>query len=89
MVIWRESGGRLGYLLVQEWAVLLLSLALAAVRKFMVTKLQWLTLLRQSQFKLHLNFTAAAEGHGQDLSAAWTNDENFQGLERYLCAKNY
>ena len=28
----------------QEWVVLLLSLALAAVRKLMVTELQWLTL---------------------------------------------
>ena len=37
--------GWAGYLLAQEWAVLLLSLALAAVRKFMVTKLQWLTLV--------------------------------------------
>ena len=44
MVIWCESSGGLGYLLVQEWTVLLLSLALAAVRKFMVTELQWLTL---------------------------------------------
>ena len=41
-----EASGRgPGYLLVQEWAVLLLSLALAAVRKFMVTELQWLTLV--------------------------------------------
>ena len=37
-----------GYLLVQEWGVLLLSLALAAVQKFMVTELQWLTLAAQS-----------------------------------------
>ena len=36
----REWQGGAGYLLAQEWAVLLLSLALAAVRKFMVTKLQ-------------------------------------------------
>ena len=34
-----------GYLLAEEWAVLLFSLALAAVRIFMVTELQWLTLL--------------------------------------------
>ena len=34
----------MGYLLAQEWAALMLSLALAAVRKFMVTELQWLTL---------------------------------------------
>ena len=34
-----------GYLLAQEWAALMLSLALAAVRKFMVTELQWLTLV--------------------------------------------
>ena len=34
----------MGYLLAQEWATLMLSLALAAVRKFMVTELQWLTL---------------------------------------------
>ena len=34
----------MGYLLAQEWAVLLLPLALAAVQKFMVTELQWLTL---------------------------------------------
>ena len=44
MVIWCKSGGGLGYLFVQEWAVLLLSLALAPVREFMVTELQWLTL---------------------------------------------
>ena len=44
----------------------------------------------QSQFKLHINFTTAAEGHGQALSAAWTHDENFQGLEdTYLGAKNH
>ena len=35
----------MGYLLAQEWAALMLSLALAAVRKFMVTELQWLTLM--------------------------------------------
>ena len=35
----------MGYLLAQEWAALMLSLALAAVRKFMVTELQWLTLV--------------------------------------------
>lgn len=29
-----------------------------------------------------------AEGHGQVLSAAWTNDKIFQGLERYLGAKS-
>ena len=46
--------GEPGYLLVQEWTVLLLSLVLAAVRKFMVTELQWLTLQRvnQNSFKL-------------------------------------
>ena len=44
MVIWCESGGGPGYHLVQEWTVLLLSLAFATVRKFMVTELQWLTL---------------------------------------------
>ena len=44
----RESGrGGAGYLLAQEWAILLLSLALAAVRKFMVTELQWLTLVQE------------------------------------------
>ena len=48
MVIWYESGGGPGYLLVQEWAVLLLSLALVAIRKFMVTELQWLTLASQN-----------------------------------------
>ena len=53
MLLWRfvaaraigqKSGRGPGYLLVQEWAVLLLSLALAAVRKFIVTELKWLTL---------------------------------------------
>ena len=48
MVIRCESGGGPGYLLVQEWTVLLLSLALAAVQKFMVTELQWLTLLNST-----------------------------------------
>ena len=42
--IGRKSGRGPGYLLVQEWSVLLLSLALAAVRKFIVTELKWLTL---------------------------------------------
>ena len=42
--IGRKSGRGPGYLLVQEWAVLLLSLALAAVRKFIMTELKWLTL---------------------------------------------
>ena len=44
VVIWCESGRGAGYLLAQEWVVLLLSLALAAVRKFIVAELQWLTL---------------------------------------------
>ena len=38
----------MGYLLAQEWAALMLSLALAAVRKFMVTELQWLTLVKKA-----------------------------------------
>ena len=48
MVIWCWSGGGAGYLLAQEWAALMLSLALAAVRKFMVTELQWLTLYSET-----------------------------------------
>ena len=43
----------MGYLLAQEWAALMLSLALAAVRKFMVTELQWLTLHRNVQKYCH------------------------------------
>ena len=39
------GGGGAGYLVAQEWTVLLLSLALAAVRKFLVTKLRCLTLV--------------------------------------------
>ena len=45
MLEWRGGGGGGGGLpFAQEWAVLLLSLALAAVQKFMVTELQWVTL---------------------------------------------
>ena len=40
------GGGGAGYLLAQEWAALMLSVALAVVRKFMVTELQWHTLYR-------------------------------------------
>ena len=39
----------------QEWAVLLLPLALAAVRKFMVTELQWLTLVKYLTDEQHCN----------------------------------
>ena len=54
-----------GYLLAQEWAALMLSLALAAVRKFMVTELQWLTLPYSSPknqvhaYGYHLNVSSA------------------------------
>ena len=40
-----------------------------------------------SSFNL-ISLQLHAEGHGQALSAAWTNDKNFQGLERYLGAKS-
>ena len=55
MVIRCESGGGPGYLLVQEWTVLLLSLALVGVRKFMVTELQWLTLRENKDAKLTIS----------------------------------
>ena len=64
VVIWCKSGrGGASYLLAQEWAVLLLSLALATVRKFMVTELLWLTLHSSSVVKgLSCNYWENSSG---------------------------
>ena len=67
--------GGAGYLLAQEWVVLMLSLALAAVRKFMVTELQWLTLHTYMHTYIHTYihayihaYTPRARGHATSRS---------------------
>ena len=51
-VVLEWQGGGAGYLLVQKWDVLLLSLAIATVQKFMVTELHWLNLVPFSHLEL-------------------------------------